>query len=121
MKTESTDSRVNRTLDIIVDELDRLREARERLDARLDDEYTDESDEQHPDMSEETEAEARFDHYRVLLDQAYAFVEHVLREAMTNRDGFIAQDANEAIAGIVALRASIDEFDCGYQPEEDMQ
>lgn len=121
MKTESTDSRVNRTLDIIVDELDRLRETRERLDARLDDETTDEPDEQHPYMSEETEAEARFDRYQTLLDGAYEAVEQVLHEAMTNRDGFIAQDANEAIAGIVALRASIDSFDDGYLPEEDMQ
>ncbi|KAA8820299.1 hypothetical protein CSQ85_00340 [Bifidobacterium rousetti] len=69
----------------------------------------------------DAEALARFGRYRNLLDGAYEAVEQVLHEAMTHSDGFIAQDANEAIAGIVALRASIDEFDCGYQPEEDMQ
>lgn len=115
---ESTDSRVNRTLDIIIDELDRLRATREHLDASLNNAPTSPTNST-SDM--ETGDEARFNRYRALLDGAYKAVEQILHEAMTNRDGFIAQDATEAIAGIVALRDSVDAFDNRYLSEEDMQ
>lgn len=115
---ESTDSRINRTLDIIIDELDRLHATREHLDASLNNAPTSPTNST-SDM--ETGDEARFGRYRTLLDGAYKAVEQVLHEAMTSRDGFIAQDANEAIAGIVALRDSVDSFDDGYLSEEDMQ
>lgn len=50
----------------------------------------------------------RLEYYRNLLDQAYELVEGVLYRAIHHGDNLIAQDANDAIRGIIGLRSSVD-------------